>query len=40
MALVRQCATTVADHRELHVTMALAGVTRIADIGPHHLDPG
>jgi L-lactate dehydrogenase (cytochrome) len=26
--------------RELHVTMALAGVTRIADIGPHHLDPG
>lgn len=26
--------------RELHVTMALAGVTRVADIGPHHLDPG
>ncbi|WP_374601120.1 L-lactate dehydrogenase [Arenimonas sp.] len=24
--------------RELQVTMALAGVTRIADIGPHHLD--
>lgn len=25
-------------HRELQVTMALAGVTRVADIGPHHLD--
>ena len=24
--------------RELQVTMALAGVTRVADIGPHHLD--
>ena len=27
-------------HRELQVTMALAGVTRVADIGPHHLDRG